>query len=56
MDNKNNEYVFWVEDNGIGMDPQYSGVIFDVFKKLHTREEYSGTGIGLSIVKKNNRK
>ena len=49
---ENNEYVFSVEDKGIGMDPQYSKKIFDVFKRLHTRDEYEGTGIGLSIVKK----
>ena len=46
------EWVFSVEDNGIGMDPQYSHKIFEVFKQLHTRDEYDGTGIGLSIVKK----
>ncbi len=46
------EWIFCVEDNGIGMDPQYSGKIFEVFKQLHTRDEYDGTGIGLSIVKK----
>lgn len=49
---KNKEWVFSVEDNGIGMDSEYSNKIFEVFKQLHTREEYEGTGIGLSIVKR----
>jgi len=41
-----------VQDNGIGIDPQYSKRIFKIFKRLHTRDKYLGTGIGLSICKR----
>jgi len=47
-----NEWRFHLRDNGIGMKPEYCGQIFLPFKRLHRREEYSGTGIGLAVCRK----
>ncbi len=46
------QLIYYVSDNGIGIDQDYRDVIFEMFKRLHNRADYEGSGLGLSVCKK----
>lgn len=49
---RGNNWIFSVQDNGIGIDPQYFQRVFVIFQRLHTRDKFPGTGIGLAIAQR----
>lgn len=50
--NDDGEMTYYVKDNGVGFDEKYLDRIFRIFQRLHCRQEYEGTGVGLAVCRK----
>ncbi|HJW25574.1 MAG TPA: ATP-binding protein [Rhodocyclaceae bacterium] len=51
-ENRGGTYLMWVRDNGVGFDMSYHDRIFEIFRRLHTEQDFPGTGVGLALVRK----